>query len=206
MHRALSREFQLLRPRLLRPRPRIRQILRRQYGYPHKEYFQDPDNFPPTSSGNGRSPLPPPPHRGRYTAAPTPAPNFATPRGSSLLARIRSASIIGIVSLLLGLAAGNGLVSWGYLYPPFEPGSEEENAMMDQITEMMNESALLNSLQNDPAWEEWPNSSHMVSGDGGKGLHFVTGSLDGSKGIVQVNLITCLLFFSPRPPLSFTST
>lgn len=204
MNRALAGEYRFLRPRLPRPRPRTRQFLRRQHGYPHKEYFQNSDHSPTRLSESGQPPLRPP-HRGRYTAVPRPAPNFTTRPRSSLLERIRSASTIGIISLLLGLGAGNGLVSWGYLQGPFESGSEEEIAMMDDITEIMNGSASLDALQNDPAWEEWQCPSRMVSGAGGRGLHFVAGSLDGSKGIVQVSFTTCSLS-SPNTTTSVLPT
>ncbi len=58
--------------------------------------------------------------------------------------------------------------------------------MLEEITEMMNEYPIMEGLLNDPEWEEWSASPRMVSGDSGKGLQFVTGTLTGSKGVIQV--------------------
>lgn len=60
--------------------------------------------------------------------------------------------------------------------------------MLEEIANMMNEYHAMNVLLNDPNWEELPEAPRMTSGDAGKGLNFVTGTLTGSKGIIQVAL------------------
>jgi hypothetical protein len=87
---------------------------------------------------------------------------------------------------LVGFGAGSTLITWAYLQGPFVAGSEEENDMLEEITEMMNDHPSMDVLLNDAEWEELPVAPRMLSGDAGKGLNFVTGTLTGSKGIVQV--------------------
>lgn len=103
-----------------------------------------------------------------------------------LLRRIWRTAGLSIWSALLGFVAGSSLVTWAYLQGPFEAGTEEENDMLEEITNMINDYPAMEGLLNDPEWEEWPVASRMVSGDSGKGLALVSGTLTGSKGIIQV--------------------
>ena len=120
------------------------------------------------------------------------APDF--PAETTLRRRFWNATGLVLWSLLFGFGAGTGLNTWAYLQGPSEAGSEGESEMLEEITEMMNEYPAMEVLLNDPEWEEWPVPPRMVSGDAGKGLHFVTGTLTGSKGITQVSLFLETLF------------
>ncbi|ERF68211.1 hypothetical protein EPUS_05292 [Endocarpon pusillum Z07020] len=128
------------------------------------------------------------------------APNF--PTETTLGRNLWNATGLALCSLLFGFGAGTGLITWAYLQGPFEAGSEEESEMLEEITEMMNEYPAMEVLLNDPGWEEWPVPPRMVSGDAGKGLHFVTGTLTGSKGIIQriffhrnLGMLTMIVYF-----------
>jgi hypothetical protein len=90
------------------------------------------------------------------------------------------------LSILLGLGAGSSLITWAYLQGPFQSGTAEETEMLEEITEMINEHPATEVALNGADWEELPLVPRMVAGDAGKGLTFVTGTLTGSKGIVQV--------------------
>jgi hypothetical protein len=122
-------------------------------------------------------------HQGQY-APPPPSPQSGQRR--PLWRRISHGVGLSFWSLLFGFGAGGTLITWAYLQGPFEAGTEEENEMLDEITEMMNEYPAMSGMLEDPEWEEWPVAPRMVAGEGGKGLHFVSGTLSGSKGIVQV--------------------
>jgi hypothetical protein len=178
MLRAITNRFHVLRPRLLRSRPQILQLIRLQHGGPHKEYFQNPGQMPLPETNT---------HSGQHA----PPPEF--PREPSLLRRTWNTTGLILWSVLFGFGAGSSLITWAYLQGPFEEGTEEENDMLEEINDMMNEYPAMDGLLNDPEWEEWPVAPRMVAGDSGKGLNFVTGMLTGSKGIVQVWL-----------PLSYT--
>lgn len=132
------------------------------------------------------------------------------PTETTLTRRLWNATGLALWSLILGFGAGTSLITWAYLQGPFEAGSEEESEMLEEITEMMNEYPAMEALLNDPEWEEWPVPPRMVSGDAGKGLHFVTGTLTGSKGIIQVRLsletLLCLLTMLPSRGYSFIGT
>jgi hypothetical protein len=147
------------------------QLIRLQHGTPHKEYFQNPHQMPMPEAVA---------QTGQH------APTTAITEKAPLLRRIWTTAGLAVSSLLLGFGAGSSLITWAYLQGPFEAGTEEESEMMDEITEMMNEHPAMEGLLNDPEWEEWPVAPRVVSGDLGKGRTFVTGTLTGSKGIVQV--------------------
>lgn len=128
------------------------------------------------------------------------APDF--PTQTPLTWRLWNATGLALWSLLFGFGVGTGVVTWAYLQGPFAAGSEEEREMLEEITEMMNEYPAMEVLLNDPEWEEWPVPPRMVSGDAGKGLHFVTGTLTGSKGIIQriffhrnLGMLTMIVYF-----------
>jgi hypothetical protein len=97
-------------------------------------------------------------------------------------------SLLGLSFLLVGFGTGSSLITWAYMQGTFEAGTEEEDEMLEEITNMMNEYPALEALLDDPEWEELPTAPRMVSGDAGKGWTFVTGTLTGSKGIIQVVL------------------
>lgn len=129
----------------------------------------------------------PQPETGLRLGGVTLAPDF--PQQTNLWRRLGTNTGIALWSILFGFGAGSSLITWAYLQGPFEAGTEEENAMLEEITEMMNEYPAMEVLLNDSEWEEWPVTPRIVSGDAGKGLTFITGTLPGSKGITQVTLL-----------------
>jgi hypothetical protein len=172
MHRASRRMSYLLRPRLSISRSQLPRSVRLQHGVSHEEYFQ-----------NGQMPKPE-----THTSPSRSNVGREGSHESSLWRRIWSSTGVGVWFFIFGFGAGTSLITWAYLQGPFEAGSEEENDMLEEITDMMNEHPVMEVLLTDPEWEEWPSTPRMVSGDAGKGLNFVTGTLTGSKGIIQVFL------------------
>lgn len=114
--------------------PLRRPLIRYQHDLPHKEYFQNP----------GQTPLP------DATAYDTPP---AFPSSPSYFRRgLRSiawATLFGT----LGLVGGISLLTWDYLQPPFEPGSEEDQEMVEEVEEMMDTHPLVQGLR-EGGWEE----------------------------------------------------
>lgn len=166
----------LLKPPLLRRlRLHLLQPIRLQHVVPHKEYFQNPGQMPN-----------PEPVLQLGQSIPTP---FVPPR-RPLLRQIWNSVGLAAWSVLFGFGAGTGLITWAYLQDPFEPGSEDDVNMLEEITELMNEYPIMEGLIDDPEWEELTVAPRMVSGELGKGLNFVTGTLVGSRGIVQVGLLS----------------
>jgi hypothetical protein len=163
--------YRLLKPQPFKSWPRPLLLIRLQHPWPHKEYFQNP----------GQMPLP---DSVTHSSGSPSAPDFL--HKSSALRRVLNIAGLGLWSLLFGFGAGSTLITWAYLQGPFAAGSEEENEMLEEITEMMNDHPSMDVLLNDSDWEELPVAPRMVSGDAGKGLSFVTGTLTGSKGILQV--------------------
>lgn len=126
-----------------RPTSRITQPLRRwqheQYG-PHKEYFQTP----------GQSPLPDttPYHPGEqiYTA-----PTDNEP--SRFNRALRSLGWLALFSFI-GSAAGQLLNTWEYMQPPNEPGSPEEQEILEEIEFMMQHNSVAGDLREQGYIEE----------------------------------------------------
>ena len=172
-------------------RPIQRPLLRYQHELPHKEYFQNP----------GQTPLP--------DATPyTPPPAFPSPpsyfrRGLRL---ITWATVFGT----LGFGAGISLLTWDYLQPPFVPGSEEDQEMLEEIEAMIDNHPLIQGLRED-GWIEktYQKSNRLLqtlSGTQGmtlKGFHmpstgytiltFYTGNgLEGWPDVIHGGLITTL--------------
>lgn len=175
MHRVCQTMHFLMRSRLLRARPRILPASRLQHGGPHKEYFQNPGQMPQQEIGTSSD---------QYALV------SDFPQQKSFLRRSWETAGLGLWSLLLGFGAGSCLITWVYLHGTFDAGTEEENEMLEDITDTINEHPAMELLLNDPGWEELPAAPRMMSGDSGKGLNFITGTLTGSKGIAQVLFIT----------------
>jgi hypothetical protein len=171
MDRLSQKMHYLWRSRLLLSRPRTLQLFRLQHGGPHKEYFQNPGQMPPSEPSLRSDRI-------------SPAPDFLHQK--TLRKRLWDATGLAALSILLGLGAGSSLITWAYLQGPFQPGTAEETEMLEEITEMINEHPATEVALNGADWEELPLVPRMVAGDAGKGLTFVTGTLTGSKGIVQV--------------------
>lgn len=167
----------LLRPILRRP-PHFKVKLshpvlplRLQHGNhgPHKEYFQDPSQFP-TNAYEVR--IPPPNQRARAAQQqPLLEPSSSglppPPKRVSLLRRLlRSALIVGI-SITLGGVVGTAVITWDYLQPPFERGSEQEQDLIEEIDEMLETCTLVQDLKAAGFQEDttqFSSSQHMVTG------------------------------------------
>jgi hypothetical protein len=115
-------------------RPLHRPFLRYQHDLPHKEYFQNP----------GQTPLP--------DATPYAAPP-AFPSSPSYFRRAFRSIAWATLFGTLGVASGISLLTWDYLQPPFEPGSEEDQEMAEEIEEMMDSHPLVQGLR-EGGWEE----------------------------------------------------
>lgn len=168
-----------------------RPLLRYQHDLPHKEYFQNPGQTPLPDA----TPYAPPP------AFPSPPSYFR--RG---LRSVTWATLFGT----LGFAGGVGLLTWDYLQPPFELGSEEDQEMLEEIEAMMDNHPLIQGLREE-GWTEktYQHSNRLLqtlSGTQGmtmKGfqmsstgytiLCFYTGNgLEGWPDIIHGGLITTL--------------
>lgn len=178
----------LLRPLLRRP-PRLKlnrshpllplRLQHDRHG-PHKEYFQHPSQFPTNAY---QLSVPPPEQRTSTTQeqpsfeiATSPSTSAAIPKRRSLLRRLLSSvSIIGI-SLTIGWAAGTAVVTWDYIQPPFEPGSEEAKDLIEEVDEMLETCLLVQDLRDAGFQEE---QMHRVSSSG---QHLVTGTLNDVQG------------------------
>lgn len=171
MQRVLTARQYLSRPLISRSQFLTAQFIRLQHDGPHKEYFQNPSRMPLPET-------PTLPRRG------DPLHDF--PQQRSLLKRILGNTALALWFLLFGYGVGISLTTSLYLQGPFEAGTEEESDMLDRISGRMNEYSAMDALLNDPAWEEQPMAPSMVSGNSGNGRNLVTGTLTGSKGIVQV--------------------
>ena len=125
-----------MRARLSRQiwRPLYRPLRRYQHDLPHKEYFQNP----------GQIPLP--------DATPYSAPP-AFPSPPSYVHRAFRSIVWATLFGTLGLASGISLLTWDYLQPPFEPGSEEDQEMVDEIETMMDSHPLVQGLR-EAGWQE----------------------------------------------------
>jgi hypothetical protein len=153
------------RPRLFLLRGR-----RFQHGGPHKEYFQNPSQFPAAS-------IP------QYT--PPPQPNF--PTQPSILRRLTRSTFWGVSFGLLGILAGTAAITYEYLQPLFEVGSEEELDELEGIKEIMSIHPLLDVLAQDENWKEQAMYMEDRDWDQEKDFHFLSRkTLKGANGVSMV--------------------
>lgn len=153
------------RSRLLLP-----QLARFQHGGPHKEYFQNPSQFPAEAV---------PPYR------PPSQPTF--PKEPSILRRVTRSTFWGISFGLLGVLAGAAAITYEYLQPLFEVGSEEELEELEGIKEIMSLHPLLNALGEDENWKEQAMYMEDRDWDQDKDFHFLSRkTLKGANGISMV--------------------
>lgn len=161
----------LLRRQLWRVPTRTLRLLRTQHNYPpHKEYFQNP----------GQRPLP------DYTP---PVASFA-PAGfasePSRLRRLLRSTLWTVLFGALGVVTGTGVITWEYLQPLFEPGSTEDNEMMQDVLDMLDSHPLVETLREDKWIEEQfyvQRPEHEIA----KGLELVKENLVGTRGISIVS-------------------
>jgi hypothetical protein len=156
---------QILRPRIFLPRFR-----RFQHGGPHKEYFQNPGQFPAAT-------VP------QY--APPPPPTF--PAQPSTLRRFGRSTFWGVSFGLLGIIAGTAAITYEYLQPLFEVGTEEELEELEGIKEIMSSHPLLDALGQDEDWKEQAMYMEDRDWDQEKDFHFLSRkTLKGANGISMV--------------------
>jgi hypothetical protein len=156
---------QILRPRIFLPRFR-----RFQHGGPHKEYFQNPGQFPAAT-------VP------QY--APPPQPTF--PAQPSTLRRFGRSTFWAVSFGLLGIIAGTAAITYEYLQPLFEVGTEEELEELEGIKEIMSSHPLLEALGQDEDWKEQAMYMEDRDWDQEKDFHFLSRkTLKGANGISMV--------------------
>jgi Zn-dependent M28 family amino/carboxypeptidase len=156
---------QIPRPRIFLPRLR-----RYQHGEPHKEYFQKPSQFP-------AAPVP------QYT--PPPQPTF--PTQSSFLRRLTRSTFWAVSYGVLGVTAGTAAITYEYLQPLFEVGTEEELEELEGIKEIMSSHPLLDSLGQDENWKEQAMYMEDRDWDQEKDFHFLSRkTLKGANGVSMV--------------------
>jgi hypothetical protein len=156
---------QILRPRIVLPRFR-----RFQHGGPHKEYFQNPSQFPAAS-------VP------QYT--PPPQPTF--PAQPSTLRRLGRSAFWAVSFGLLGVIAGTAAITYEYLQPLFEVGTEEELEELEGIKEIMSSHPLLGALGQEENWKEQAMYMEDRDWDQEKDFHFLSRkTLKGANGISMV--------------------
>ncbi|KIX10225.1 uncharacterized protein Z518_01306 [Rhinocladiella mackenziei CBS 650.93] len=155
-----------------------------QYG-PHKEYFQTP----------GQMPIPEPLPYQHVNIPHT----SSVPSGPSLLTRAFRSVFWVALSGTIGFTAGTALITWEYMQPPFEPGSIEDQELLDEISDTLESHPLVESLRG-ANWIEENFYAGRVNGPG-KGLNFVSQKLAGTQGITMKTFkhpsqkCTMLVFF-----------
>lgn len=171
------------RPRLFLPRGR-----RFQHDGPHKEYFQNPSQFPAAS-------IP------QYT--PPPQPSF--PTQPSTLRRLTRSTFWAVSFSLLGILAGTAAITYEYLQPLFEVGSEEELEELEGIKEIMSVHPLLDALGQDENWKEQAMYMEDHDWDQDRDFHFLSRkTLKGANGISMV--CSASHFHNVRVLTSFIAT
>lgn len=138
---------------------------------PHKEYFQTPSQNPLPDTTPYAHPEPPVPPA---TDSPSIIP------GRSLLSRAGRSLFWATFFGVSGLVAGTALITWEYLQPSFEPGSEEEADLYEEILETLDTSPLVEGLKEDEWIEETFYSGRL---GGAAGVHLVKEKLTGTQGI-----------------------
>lgn len=147
--------------------PRFQRL---QHSGPHKEYFQNPGQFPAAAT-----PL--------YT--PPPQPSFSTQ--PSRLRRLIRSTFWGVSFGLLGVLASTAAITYKYLQPPFEVGSEEELEELEEIKEIMSIHPLLDALSQDENWKEQAMYMGDRDWDQDRDFHFLSRkTLKGANGISMV--------------------
>lgn len=110
---------------------------------PHKEYFQDPARFPTAAEIAGT------PIRQDVPILPATEPTTRPTRpqiGPSRIVRFLRGTSLSVVFLSFGVVIGTSVVTWDYIQPPFPPGSDEEQDLMDDISDVIASHPLTNDL------------------------------------------------------------
>jgi hypothetical protein len=184
-------------------------LLRRQHSddNPHKEYFQTPGQAPkpdlspydrtqsvstsPTSSqGRFQNGIP-------YVGSVPPSSIQAPPvksKSYSLPRRALRSTLWAILFCNLGLLAGTYFITWEYMSPLFEEGSEEDAELLEEIKETVNEHPLVESLREnewrevdlDPATN--PSVIGAIQSGSIKGRSMIYQALSGTKGLMGMKM------------------
>jgi len=92
---------------------------------------------------------------------------------------------------LLGVMAGTTAITWEYLQPPFELGSEEELEMLEDIQDLMSAHPLLNVLAENPEWMKQEMHVDERDWEKDRDYHFLSRkTLRGANGVSRVRLPT----------------
>lgn len=167
---------QLPRLKIKRAQPLL--LLRPQhdnYG-PHKEYFQHPSQFP---SHAYQLKVPPPEERARTSQQQqrfqTP-PHDARAKKPPFIRRLIRSTLVISLSLALGWAAGTAVITWDYIQPPFEPGSEEAEELIEDVATILETCSLVQDLRECGFQEE------QIHRPSTTGQNFVTDTLNDVQG------------------------
>lgn len=137
---------------------------------PHKEYFQHPSQYPvnglPTTTLQVLQPT---------INVPPVSPPLT--RSLSLIRRTTRASLLTVLFLFAGYSVGTGVITWEYLQPPYEPGSEEHQELLKDIEDLIETHPIVEELR-DQGWVE-----ESVRPNSGQGQHLVHNTLSGIQGI-----------------------
>jgi hypothetical protein len=152
---------------------------------PHKEYFQTPGQapVPDTTPYNPKEPIQ----------------THFTRKDRSRSARFGRSVLWTSLFAVLGAVGGTALITWEYLQPPFEPGSEEEKELQSEIDELLESHPLVEDLR-EQGWIEdnFYDERLRYSGEGQNMIH---DTLTGTQGITirafrhPTHALTCLVFF-----------
>ena len=123
------------------------------------------------------------PYVPKTQAVPTPP----GPTGRPLFMRFARSVFWALLFSSLGVAAGTGLITWEYLQPQFELGSEMEQELLDEIMDAVQLHPLVDSLLQANWIEDNYYAGHPspASGLGTKGMHLVAEKLQGTQGITM---------------------
>ncbi|KAK5093167.1 hypothetical protein LTR70_004897 [Exophiala xenobiotica] len=194
--RPFSRRLPRIRPQILHPRPRIPLRLQHDSHGPHKEYFQHPSQYPTNLQPAPNTPS-------SYVPQPTIAQATAQADGPSPIRRgLRNAGLILVFSLL-GYATGAAVITWEYVQPPYERGSEEYTELQEEVDEILEEAPICEHLRGrkwieGPIVRASPPGTTVPRGD----QHLVNDTLSGVQGFTTKHFrhpkleISMLVFFS----------
>lgn len=134
---------------------------------PHKEYFQRP----------GQTPLP----DAVSYIPPQPAPIIRNSSGPGRAVRAARSLLWATLFSTLGVVVGTAFITWEYMQPPFEPGSPEDQEVLEEILDTLDTHPLVESLREEKWIEDNFYGARVVGG--GRGLHLVGERLTGPQGI-----------------------
>ncbi|KAL6242593.1 hypothetical protein RBB50_010239 [Rhinocladiella similis] len=128
-----------------------------------------------------------------YTGAYTPQ-IVKTPTGPSLFWRFARSVFWADLFFTIGAIAGTALISWEYLQPPFESGSEEDQELCEEIQETLEVHPLVEGLRE----QNWTEENFYPSRSNGavRGEHLVGEKLTGTRGV------TMKVFKHPSQPIT----